>query len=132
MKFLSFIILSTFLSTAYAAEMKCDGVTNNGTKHLVNFNFKEMTVSINGEKHSITSSSRSNSYMKGTQFLEMASTSGSKLKGVRSAILWSSYYSTRTQFDNSISFVDSASGEKETAWLNCNPALYNGPSMFKK
>ena len=132
MKFLSVMLLSIFLNTAYSAEMRCLGVTNSGARHSVNFNFNEMTVSINGEKHSITSSSRSNTYMKGTQFLEMSSVAGAKFKGVRSKILWASYYSTGTQFDNSISFVDTETGEDESAWLSCNPALYNGPTLFQK
>ena len=132
MKFLSVIVLSIFLNNAFSAEMKCQGVTNSGTRHSVDFNYNEMTVSIDGEKHSITSSSRSNTYMKGTQFLEMSSEVGSKLKGVRSQILWASYYSSGTQFDNSISYVVTETGEDESVWLSCTPALYNGPSLFKK
>lgn len=132
MKFASLLFLSLFYATAFSAEMKCQGVTNEGRKYSVNFDFNEMSVSINGEKSLIQSSDRSNSYRRGTQFLVTQSQAGSKVTAVRSSLVHASYYSTGTKFDNSISFTIPSTNEQETAWLSCTPAIYNGPTSFKR
>lgn len=130
--FLFFALTVFMLNTALAAEMQCEGRTNEGKRYAVTFDFSEMSVSIDGDQYQITTSYRSDSYMRGTQFIETAQKADAALSGVRATLVWSSYYATGSFSDNSVSFYKMKTNESESVWLTCTPGSYNGPKLFKK
>ncbi|WP_419168271.1 hypothetical protein [Halobacteriovorax sp.] len=76
---------------AKASQMTCNGIDEeSGVEYTMNFNFKNMTVNINNEKFEISESYRTDSYLRGVQFINLE-LDGTEFSHAQILIPWSYY-----------------------------------------